>query len=177
MIKTSKRNLRILLITLSVLSCVRSIRAQEVFKFGINQIFYAKIHEKMIKIDSKEKYYNYDTFFTSHHVKYYRQPGGKVSRFYFWDDTIPGYNLSSKASHALAKYYDSIGNHSQANAYANQTIAYSRSNYRDFLNYAKAVHVKPVIVINTLFYPEGDSVYYTQVLHEPTQHRTRSEHT
>src|SRR5258706_2230532 len=161
--------MRKLLITLLVSLCVQSIYAQELFKFGINQIYYAKVHEKMINTESAEQYYSYDTFFTSYHVKYYRQPGGKVSRFYFWDDTIPDYNLSSKASHSLSKYYDSIGNHKQAIEYQNQTIAYSRSNYKDFLNYAKGVHVKPVIVINTLFYPEGDSVYYTQVLHGATK--------
>ena len=164
--------MRKLLITLLVTLFIQSTYAQELFKFGVNQVFYSNVYEDMIK--STEKYSTYDTFFASNHIQYFRHPGGKVSRFYFWDDTIPGYNLSLKASHALAKYYDSVGNLAQVEAYQNQTIAYSRENYKNFLIFARASHVSPVICINTLFYPEGDTVYFQQVLHGVTRKDNRN---
>lgn len=153
-----------ILISFILIVKLTNINAQEATKFGLNCIyddssFNLMLAPKNSKIVDITKNY---------HIQFLRFPGGTVSRSYFWDrqDLIPK---------ALQLYSDFLSTNIKANTdldknskkveyYNNKSddigeAMLGDSLYSDFLKFCKKDAIIPIIVLNSWYYHDKNTVY------------------
>lgn len=95
-------------------------------------------------------------FFSSHHLDHGRCPGGTQGVFALWDDRkVNGYWLSDEANSVLNQYYPSRD-------FAPVSLRDRLLNgswWIPFLNMCKNTALRPIVMVNTLFYVYQDVLY------------------
>mgnify|MGYP006935472510 CR=1 FL=1 len=142
----------------------RKIYANNVFDYGINEPF--TLSQVSSLISNASKFDSLKTFFQTNKIKYFRYPGGTVVRYFFWDNQLSARNLADMASDRIADYYDTayaaFGDtklQNKATTNRNRVNTYNFNNYAQFLNFCTETQITPIIVLNTFFYRDHDTIY------------------
>ena len=142
----------------------KTLYAQEVVKFGLNCIYDDLSFNQLLSPQNSKIV----DFAQNYNIRFLRFPGGTVSRSYFWDrqDLIPKalQLYSDFLSTNIKSNTDVTKNNKKVDYYNNKADVINKallgdSLYSDFLRFCKKNVITPIIVMNSWYYHDDNTVY------------------